>query len=172
MRTANSIYHRLSRAQYAIGFAGTRRAAVQPTTCIWSPATATSGPEPGLARPRPVGILDWDFAARGRLMDDVAYALGYSIPFRSRNNQGWGPSCVAGTMLFVVTRRRVAVLMSVYCSLNCGDGVFWRYLANHLADGPRVAGDHWMNRLDCIVVVVHLFPDRICSVADAGDEWS
>ena len=73
-------------------------------------------------------------------------------------------------MLFVVARRRVAVLMRVYCSLDCGDGVFRGYLADHLAYGPRIAGDHWMNRFDCIVVVVHLFPHLIRSVADAGDE--
>jgi Phosphotransferase enzyme family len=31
---------------------------------------------------QPVGILDWDLAGPGPPMDDVAYALSYSIPFR------------------------------------------------------------------------------------------
>jgi hypothetical protein len=30
----------------------------------------------------PVGILDWDFVGPGPAIDDVAYALEYSIPFR------------------------------------------------------------------------------------------
>jgi aminoglycoside phosphotransferase (APT) family kinase protein len=30
----------------------------------------------------PVGLLDWDFAYPGAPMDDIAYALAYSIPFR------------------------------------------------------------------------------------------
>jgi aminoglycoside phosphotransferase (APT) family kinase protein len=31
---------------------------------------------------RPVGILDWDLAGPAPPIDDVAYALGYSVPFR------------------------------------------------------------------------------------------
>jgi hypothetical protein len=31
----------------------------------------------------PVGIIDWDFAAPGTALDDVAYALEWSIPFCS-----------------------------------------------------------------------------------------
>lgn len=30
----------------------------------------------------PVGILDWDFAAPGPAINDVAYALEYAVPFR------------------------------------------------------------------------------------------
>jgi len=30
----------------------------------------------------PVGLLDWDFAAPGPAIDDVAYALEYAVPFR------------------------------------------------------------------------------------------
>lgn len=33
-------------------------------------------------RHQPVGILDWDFAAPGPRMNDVAYALEYAVPFR------------------------------------------------------------------------------------------
>lgn len=31
---------------------------------------------------KPIGILDWDLAAPGKPIDDIAYALEYSAPFR------------------------------------------------------------------------------------------
>ncbi len=31
---------------------------------------------------KPVGIIDWDLAAPGRVIDDIAYALEYAAPFR------------------------------------------------------------------------------------------
>ena len=36
----------------------------------------------------PVGILDWDFAAPGPRLNDVAYALEYAIPFRDDDAAG------------------------------------------------------------------------------------
>jgi len=83
----------------------------------------------------PVGIIDWDFAGPGTFMDDVAYALEYTTPFRSDEDaMRWLRYDAAPDR-----PRRIEVFIRAY-GLESVDGLVERVIARQRLDARRVAG--------------------------------
>ena len=123
------------------------RAYVPPPDAEW--ACARGAPQPGelichgdfgpwnvvWRRGRPVGVLDWDFAGPGPALDDVAYALEYSVPFRDDES--------AVRWLAYERppdrRRRMALFATAY-GLRDTDGLAGRVARRQRLDIERVRG--------------------------------
>ncbi len=82
---------------------------------------------------RPVGIIDWEFAGPGPPIDDVAYALEYSVPFRDDQ------TCLRWLAWDEPPdrRRRLAAFAEAY-GLASPEGLVDRVIARQRLDAERV----------------------------------